>query len=134
MKSNTLPHIFFLFMFCLSLILHPYKQALAQDSNSGRSMASSKTIKTTKKNAAIKKKKSKIAKASKKQKKKLVKVTEKQPRKMTQIYRAPEVIVPELEIVEPDGDFHANYIANSEATEASDEELKDEFERSEYNY
>ncbi len=86
-----------------------------------RTVASAKSLQVRKKNNLAKKKK-------------LTKHDRKHDRKKRSVFVPTKIIVPELEIVTPDGDFHANYDASAESSgsvnsmQTSSQQAAEEFE------
>lgn len=150
MKSKTLSKIIFLAIIFLSFVLMPFNKADAKGKKYNRNIASTKSNLANKKSAISKKKKSKLTKLTKKKnhnvtakskkknhavngksKKKSHVATAKSKKyhsKVDSRYVAAKVIVPELEIVMPDGDFHADYDASAVDTDTTTQPSADEFQ------
>ncbi len=149
MKSKTLSKIIFLAIIFLSFVLLPFNKADAKGKKYNRNIASTKSDLANKKSAILKKKKSKMAQLTKKKnhnvtaksKKRNLVVTGKSKKKgpvatarpkkhhgnADSRYVAAKIIVPELEIVMPDGDFHADYDASAVDTDTTSQPSTDEF-------
>ena len=131
MKLNTLSKIIFLAVLLLSFVLAPFSNADAKGKKNSRNITSAKSDQARKKSSLVKKKKTKIAKQKKHSRKKTYAVAAKSKKRLVKKgagYVASKVIVPELEIVMPEGEFHYDYDTGTETTEMTSRQAADEFQ------
>lgn len=130
LKLNTLSTFIILSVLLLSFVLMPFSNAEAKGEKQSRSVASTKLHQANKKSSFVKKKKSQVAKQQKPSKKKTYGVatkSKKQVVKKSPGHTTSTVIVPELEIVMPEGNFHNDYGTSIGSTEMTSQQTADEF-------